>query len=233
MKKIVWTRKAHKWLALIAGVQVLIWAVSGLYMTLFDINVIRGEHLLKEHAESQIASGADVSSIVPISPALLAEHAPVQSITLKYYFGQLVYEVRKKRGRIIVDAYTGDIKTSLEKEVIQRQAETIYAGEGAIESIQRLQRYPGEIGGRQQPVWQVEYDDWLNSTLYFHDTSGQLVSKRTDLWRVFDLFWILHIMDFLRSDGFTGYLFRFFSIASLLMALIGTWLLYFRLKGVN
>lgn len=233
MKKIVWTRKAHKWFALIAGAQVLIWAVSGLYMTLFDINVIRGEHLVKEYAEAQIVSSDGDASIVPISQALIAEHAPIQSITLKYYFGQLVYEVRKKRGRIIVDAYTGEIKTSLEKAVIEQQADSIYAGEGSIESIQRLERYPGEIGGRRQPVWQVEYDDWLNSTLYFHDTSGQLVSKRTDLWRVFDLFWILHIMDFLRSDGFTGYLFRFFSIASLLMALFGTWLLYFRLKGVN
>jgi hypothetical protein len=213
----------------VAGIQVLIWAGSGLYMTLFDINVIRGEHLLKEMPPAELAAKA----IKPIAPELIAEHAPIQSITLKRYFGQLVYEIRKKRTKIIIDAYTGEIKTSIAEEAVRTQADTIYAGKATIASIKKLDRYPGEIGGRKQPVWQVEYNDWLHSTLYFHDTSGQLVSKRTDLWRVFDLLWILHIMDFLRSDGHTGYLFRFFSIASFLMALFGTWLLYFRLKGVD
>ncbi len=227
MKKVFWLRKTHKWLALAAGIQIMIWAVSGLYMTIFDIDVIHGDHLVNE----QPVEAIDSTNLVAISNDIIKQYAPIQSIRLKVYFGRPVYEIRAKKVRIILDANTGEVKSALNQDDIEVQAKQIYAGEAKISTIQLLDVYPGEIGGRKEPVWQVNYDDNLHSTLYFQFQSGRLVSKRTDLWRAFDVLWILHIMDFLGSRGHTGIFFRFFSIASMLMAFFGTWLLFFRLKG--
>ena len=227
MKRIFWLRKTHKWLALIAGIQVLIWSISGLYMTVVDLDIIHGDHLVKELRPKTI----DPDKILPISEQIIEQLAPIQSIRLKVYFAQSVYEIRSNKKITIVDAFTGEIKTELTTKEIALQTNEIYAGDASIASVELLPFYPGEIGGRKQPVWQVQYDDWLGSTLYFHSQSGRLISKRTDLWRAFDFLWLLHIMEFWDSDGYNGLLFRLFSIVSMLMALFGSWLLFYRLKG--
>ncbi|MBC8124060.1 MAG: hypothetical protein H7Y22_19760, partial [Gemmatimonadaceae bacterium] len=38
-----WLRKAHRYLGLIAGLQLLFWTVSGLYFSLVPIADVRGE----------------------------------------------------------------------------------------------------------------------------------------------------------------------------------------------
>ena len=47
MKLAFLLRKYHKWLALLVGIQVLIWCISGLYMTAVHIDFIQGNHLVK------------------------------------------------------------------------------------------------------------------------------------------------------------------------------------------
>ena len=226
IKNLIWLRKSHKWLALFAGIQVLIWSISGLYMTVIDIEIIHGDHLVEMTPTQAISP----TKLVPIEQSLFDEHSDIQSVTLVQYFDQLVYEIRLKGSQLIVDATTGKLKIPLSKEIISQQADLIYAGAASRVDIELLLVSPAEIGGRKQPVWKVSYDGWLDSTLYFHPQSGKLVKKRTDLWRIFDFFWILHIMEFAGSSGFEGFLFRFFSITSLLMALFGSGLLYYRLK---
>ncbi len=226
MKKVVWVRRVHKWLALAAGIQVFVWAVSGLYMTVIDLDIIHGNHLVKDYQAPKL----NQALIKPISRELLESLAPVESIQLISYFPTPVYEVAQHKQRVVIDALTGQLKSDLNQQQVKQNATTIYAGSAKIKTVQKLKEYPDEIGGKQIPVWQVQYDDALNSTLYFHHSSGRLVSKRTDLWRVFDVFWILHIMDFMGSRGYEGYLFRFFSISSLLLVVFGTWLLMFRLR---
>ncbi len=225
MKKLVWIRRAHKWLALIAGVQVTVCSLSGVYMTVVDLSVIHGDHLVKPVPEPRF----DHAKIQPISPSLLSEYAPVHSIKLTSYFGAPIYEVKiNRKERVIVDALTGKLKVDLSEQQVRANVAEVYAGKAAIKSVEKLVQYPAEIGGKKLPVWRVEFDDLLSSTLYFHHASGRLVSKRSDLWRIFDVFWVLHIMDYAGSRGFTGYLFRFFSISSLLLAIFGTWLLIYR-----
>jgi len=196
-------------------------------MTFVDLDIIHGDHLVNLQKPQVI----DSSRILPISKKIIDELAPIHSIKLKVYFDQPVYEIRNKKELVIVDALTGEEKANILKSAVRKNTTQIYAGKASISTIELLNQYPTEIGGRNQPIWQVQFDDGLNSTLYFHPQSGRLVSKRTDLWRVFDFLWLLHIMEMWDSDGYAGLLFRLFSIASMLMALFGSWLLFYRLKG--
>lgn len=196
-------------------------------MTYVDLDIIHGDHLVNQQKPQII----DASKLAPISEKLFQESVPIHSIKLKVYFGHPVYEIRTNKSTVIVDGLTGKFKADLSKEKLQKNTLEIYTGDASISSIELLESYPTEIGGRKEPVWRVQFDDTLNSTLYFHPQSGRLISKRSDLWRVFDFLWLLHIMEFWDSDGFSGWLFRLFSITSLFMALFGTWLLFYRFKG--
>lgn len=227
MKKVYWLRKYHKWLALFVGLQVLIWSMSGLYMTTVNIDIIHGDHLVNMPTDEILQP----TQIQPINPQLLQQIAPVFSIELKQYFGRQVYQINTDKGRVFVDVLTGKAVAPLAESIIKDNAVQVYAGNASIESIKLLDKYPDELGGRSQFIWQINYDDWLDSTLYFHPETGQLISKRSDLWRAFDFLWLLHIMDYFGSGGFTGLLFRLLSIASILMALLGSGLLFYRLKG--
>ena len=42
--------RLHKWLALFAGVQIILWFASGAYMSFMPIEQVRGEHLIDRHA---------------------------------------------------------------------------------------------------------------------------------------------------------------------------------------
>ena len=65
-------RKIHRWLGLIAGIQLLAWTVSGLYFTLIPIDEIHGDHILDTEAPAL----ARLDSVKLISPSRLLEMHP-------------------------------------------------------------------------------------------------------------------------------------------------------------
>ncbi len=53
------------------------------------------------------------------------------------------------------------------------------------------------------------------------------MTRRHELWRVFDFVWMLHIMDYDTRENVNNPLLRVFTWAAALMALSGAWLLLF------
>ena len=47
MRTHVIARKTHKWIGLFVGLQVVVWSLSGLYMTIVHIDTIHGDHLIR------------------------------------------------------------------------------------------------------------------------------------------------------------------------------------------
>src|SRR3546814_13458376 len=76
------------------------------------------------------------------------------------------------------------------------RARRIYTGEGKIVSVRLLTKAPQEMQSRKPPYWQVEFEGWNRPTLYLSPQTGELISRRHALWRVFDFAWMLHIMDY-------------------------------------
>ncbi|HEY5613164.1 MAG TPA: hypothetical protein VIK70_06190, partial [Lysobacter sp.] len=70
MKPAFWARRAHKWIALVVGVQALLWMLSGLYMTVISIDIIHGDHLA--HASTRPLS----ASSPVMDPEALAQRYP-------------------------------------------------------------------------------------------------------------------------------------------------------------
>lgn len=71
----------------------------------------------------------------------------------------------------------------------------------------------------------MEFEGWNRPTLYLSPATGELISRRHALWRVFDFAWMLHIMDYDERTDVNNPLLRVATWSAFAMALTGAWLL--------
>jgi len=221
MRTHVIARKTHKWLGLFIGLQVVIWSLSGLYMTVVHIDTIHGDHLIRSLPQ-KAADPADLAD-----PLMVVAANQGQSVRLAWVRNQPAYVVKGDAGETVVDARTSKPVLPPTEAEIRYIAEATYTGSEPIASASLITDIPGEIRGRKPPLWRVEFDHWNKPTLYFSPTTGELVSRRHELWRIFDFVWMFHIMDFDERENVNNPLLRVFTWGAVLMALSGAWLLFY------
>lgn len=221
MRTHVIARKTHKWLGLFIGLQVVIWSLSGLYMTAVHIDIIHGDHLVRPAPASTI----DVSRLR--DPVAVAAANGADGARLAWVRNLPVYVLSGKTGEKVVDAATGNPVAPPSESEIRAIAKSTYAGSDHIASAKVITEIPGEIRGRKPPLWRVEFEHWNKPTLYFSPTTGELVTRRHELWRIFDFVWMFHIMDFNERENVNNPLLRIFTWGALLMASSGAWLLFY------
>lgn len=217
----VLARKTHKWLGLFIGLQVVIWSLSGVYMTVVHIDTIHGDHLIREAASQSIDAGALQD------PLALAAQEKATGIRLAWIDERPIYVTEGPSGERAFAA-TSSAPLDLPKEqAIRALASSYYTGSGPIASAKLITEVPFEIRGRTPPLWRVEFDHWNRPTFYFSSVTGELLSRRHELWRVFDFVWMLHIMDYDERENVNNQLLRAFTWGAVLMALSGIWLLFY------
>ena len=214
-------RKTHKWLGLFIGVQVVIWSLSGLYMTAVHIDIIHGDHLIR----AQQPKGIDAAGLK--DPLAVAAAGRAHEVRLAWVRGQPVYVLKGEAGETARDARTGRPAAAPTEAEIRAIARATYTGSQPIASAALITDIPGEIRGRKPPLWRVEFDQWNKPTLYFSPLTGELVTRRHELWRIFDFVWMLHIMDYETRDNVNNPLLRAFTWGAVLMASSGIWLLFY------
>ena len=214
-------RKTHKWLALLIGLQVVIWSLSGLYMTAVHIDIIHGDHLVS-HSPPAGARAVDLADPVNV---LRANRG--QALRLAWVRGTAAYAVTGEAGERVVDARAGQPLPPPSEAEIRAIARSTYTGSQPIASAELISEVPGEIRGRKPPLWRVEFDHWNKPTLYFSPATGELLTRRHELWRIFDFVWMLHIMDYETRDNVNNTLLRVATWGAVLMALSGAWMLIY------
>jgi PepSY-associated TM region len=212
----------HKWLALIVGVQALIWTLSGLYMTVVHIDIIHGDHFIR-HAEPRPVSAAEIVS--PVAAAAVVSDA--ETVRLSWLLDRPVYIVRAKSGERLVDAFGGQPLPPPPRDQIQQLAEHWFTGPERLAKLELVTDLPSEVRGRKPPLWRAEFDGWNKPTLYLSPETGQLLTRRHELWRIFDFLWMLHIMDYETRDNVNNWLLRGFTLLAFTTVLSGAWLLWF------
>ena len=217
----VLVRKIHKWLGFFIGLQVVIWSLSGLYMTVVHIDTIHGDHLVRP-ASVKTANAAALKD-----PLAIVATSRAQGVRLTWVRDRPAYSLQTEHGEKLVDAASGTPLKALSEGEIRTIAKSTYTGAEEIVSAALITEIPGEIRGRKAPLWRVEFAQWNKPTLYFSPTTGELVSRRHELWRVFDFVWMLHIMDYDERENVNNTLLRAFTWGAVLMASSGIWLLFY------
>jgi uncharacterized iron-regulated membrane protein len=221
-----WALRLHKWLALIVAVQVLFWVGGGLVMTLMPIERVRGEHRLVEPRPAALP----LDRAVP--PGVVAAKAgrPLAELMLMGGARGPIWMAHTTDGRAIVfDALTGVRLPPLDEAGARRAAAAAYRGPGRVMSAERLSRAPQETR-KEGPLWRVDFDDPEGTTFYVAPDTGEVVSRRSDMWRVYDFMWRLHILDFRTGDNFNHPLLVGLAALTLVVTLTGYVLLWIRLR---
>lgn len=215
-------RRTHKWLALFVGLQALIWTLTGLYMTTVHIDIIHGDHFIRHAPVRPIDTGRLVD---PLAAARAVPGA--DGVRFHWLLDRPTYIVTRKGGASLVDALSGNRLPPPSEADVRRLADHWFTGKERLVKVALIEKIPGEIRGRKPPLWRADFGGWNKPTLYFSPQTGELVSRRHELWRVFDFVWMLHIMDYETRDNVNNPLLRVFTWAAVVMALSGAWLLLY------
>jgi uncharacterized iron-regulated membrane protein len=221
------SRLAHKWLALAIGIQLLLWAVSGFYMVVVDLDFIHGDPLVRN-----LKPALDVSRRYVSFDSLREHRSGINSIRLRALPDDCsaVYEIVTAAAIELVDARTGQRMSPLPKARIAELARAYYAGSGQIANAALIAREadkPGEVQGQPLPLWRVDFDDWLETSLYLHPDTGVLATRRHRFWRWFDFLWSLHIMDYRERSDVNNWLLLIASVLGTITVISGLWLTWF------
>jgi hypothetical protein len=160
-------------------------------------------------------------------PIKLAAANGAQSIRLGWLDGKPIYIVSGRSGEIALNAQSGRKIPAPNEATIRKLATSYYTGREPIASAELITDIPGEIRGLKPPLWRVEFDHWNKPTFYLSPASGELLTRRHELWRIFDFVWMLHIMDYDERENVNNMLLRIFTWGAVLMALSGIWLLFY------
>ena len=208
-------RKTHKYLSILISIQLLLWTISGIYFAFNQIELVRGEQYRLPQAFS-----VDLSKI-----NLLLDS--VKSIQVARRFGEEILIVRKETGT----EYLNLEGVALEK-LSKTQATSIVSAVTsltplAVEEINDPE--PGsEYRGRNLPLFKVITQDQENDEInvYVDAIPGQVVAIRSEQWRLWDLMWGLHIMDWETRDEINNWLLKLFSVLALISSLTGVFIFF-------
>lgn len=223
-------RLYHKWFALITAIQLLIWLATGAYMVLMDIEFIRGKPLVNKANTAMYQVDTPAYSFTDFIEA----HPDATDISLYAHQGTLYYRANIAGKLQRFSSKTGEVLPLLDKQQALEAAQRVYTGQAKIIGSTFIdQNAPSEIPARVLPVWQLTLDDAMHSTLYISAVTGLVVSARHDYWRLFDLMWMLHIMDYETRENVHNPLLTLMTSLALLAALFGIALAYISFRNQN
>lgn len=199
----IWFRRLHKWIGLAIGIQVALWMLSGLFMGLLDHDRVQGLHHRAEVADEPLSSGPRALQKPEALLDRVAHGAAVQSVGLMRLLDRPVYRVASSEGVALYDARSG-LRISITRDLARRIALRDYSGPGDIASLTAVQAPSMEVRRHAGAVWRVDFDDPDSTSLYVSANDGSIVERRNDTWRLFDVFWMLHIMDYQEREDFNN-----------------------------
>jgi uncharacterized iron-regulated membrane protein len=214
-------RRIHKWVGLILGLQFVLWTVSGAVMALINHHEVSGEHLA--HGHEAMPWPAQV-----IPPAQLPASlggSEVLSFALRPLLHGHVYEVQTPQGIRLVDATSGQAMT-VDAELAKAVAAMDHAGEAPVSRVTRVTETTLETREHSGPLWRVDFADDDNSSFYVSEATGKVVERKSDTWRLWDFFWMLHNMDYVERKSFNHPLIIMVAFGVLWLSSTGFYLLF-------
>jgi uncharacterized iron-regulated membrane protein len=242
MKKNIhfYSRKTHRYLGLVLGIQFSLWTVGGLYFSWSDMDQVHGDH----HKKASQLLSSDVALVSPSQILDSLRHSKnidsLISLQLIQISGKPVYQIvfttlpasinqARTQHIQLADARTGGLIPPLNKEEAIKQAQVRYNGMASVEQTEYLTEVNNHHEYRDSPLpaYAVTFNDASHTTVYVATELGTVQKFRNSEWRIFDFLWMMHTMDYQSRDNFGNKLLKVFSILGLLTIFSGFILYYF------
>ncbi len=195
----IWA-KIHKWLALLMVVQILFWFVSGLFFAVFPIERVRSEHAVAQAPAPVLPMGVAADGLLRMGSAGVTG----EKIEIRTLLDRPVALVSRSEGRpTLFDLSSGRQMSPLTMNMAVLVAEADHEGDLRAARIQRVEANSTEYRG-PLPAWRVDFADGAERAIYVAADSGAVTARRSQLWRVYDFLWGLHIMDYRGHQDFNS-----------------------------
>ena len=215
----------HKWLALLVGVQILFWVVSGLFFTLIPIQQIRSENLIRP---SQ-AQAIDTATLAPLAQLRGSEgQLPIKLTIERRPNGQVIIAEFADAPPALFDASTLQRLSPLSSDEARATARTHVTLSSEPTAVILVTEETPEYRGAL-PAWRVQFQDG-GLSVYVAQNTGAVTARRSDLWRIYDTLWALHIMDWRNHEDFNHPLIIIAAWLTLLSVIAGVVLIPYRIK---
>ena len=217
--------RAHKWLALIIGAQLLIWFASGVIMSFLPIEQVRGEHLVDRDSVMPIPAG-----IALVAPQRIVAQAgaPVEAMTWHMLDSRPIAEVTTAKGVKLFDAATGAALPPVDGALATKIARTAWKSDDKPRSTATRVTTESPEYRAALPAWRIAFADPEETSVFVAAETGRITAVRNGTWRLYDFFWSLHIMDWKNHENFNSWWLLAFAIGGLMLGIAGTILLFMR-----
>ena len=221
-----WAIQLHKWIALAVGIQVLGWVLGGLIMTALPIEKVRSEH----HMAPARPPALDLAHILPAAKVIeLAGLSGITEASLKSTPRGPIWNLAEgPGGEAYFDAVTGQNIDEITEAQARRYAIAAYKGAGQAVTVVRYEDAPTEAGV-SGAVFRVEFDDAERTSFYLSAYTGETLSRRSNLWRFYNFFYQIHIMNFSGSQNYNHPTIVAVTALTLTVVLTGFVLLWIRI----
>ena len=214
MRNIV--RNTHKYLSFFISLQLFLWTISGIYFAFNKIELVRGEQY--RLTESFPVNFNEVNF----------SRSDVYQIKAIKRLDEIIFVVNASKGTEYLNALGIPVSKLSKSEVFEivRSSSTLEPID--LEEISESSK-GSEFRGRDLPLYKVtslnDKDKKIN--LYLNVFSGEITAVRSLQWRIWDLMWGFHIMDWQTRDKINNIFLKIFSILALVSSISGI-LLFFR-----
>lgn len=208
-------RKIHKYLSFFISLQLLLWTVSGIYFAFNKIELVRGEQYLN-HVETNF----DLSK-------LNIEIEKAKAVEFKKRLGQEIVIIKTKDTTKYLNMTGQPLKKiSMEDAMNSVSSQTILIPFVAEEVVN--EKSGSEYRGRSLPIYRVKSKNEKGAELnvYINIYSAEVVAIRSNKWKIWDLMWGFHIMDWKERDNIDNLLLKIFSILALVSSVTGIMLFF-------
>lgn len=215
----------HKWLALLVGIQIVFWVVSGLFFTLIPIQQIRSENLIRP-ARAQTIDSTTLASLASVRgnqgalpTKLTIERRPIGQVVVAEFADQppMLFDAATLQRLSPLDAAQASAVARAHVTLTSEPTGTTLVTEESAE-------YRGAL-----PAWRVQFPDG-GLSVYVAQNTGAVTARRSDLWRLYDTLWALHIMDWQNHEDFNHPLIIIVTVITLLSVIAGIVLIPYRIR---
>ena len=218
--KSIWLRRIHKWVGLVIGLQFLLWAISGTAMALLDMDEVAGGAAAETSAPPLPAS----SPAWPRVQRALGDER-VSKLSIRSLPQGLFYHATTADDVRLFSATDG-APIAIDRPTAAAVARAAHPEGAAVKSVAPLNELTFAIRNHELPIWRIDFRDARNSSYYVSGSTGELLARRNDTWRLWDFFWMLHVMDYSERTSFNHPLIITVGFAMVWLAVTGFWLLF-------
>ncbi|MCR5879308.1 PepSY domain-containing protein [Phenylobacterium sp. J367] len=213
-------RWLHKWFGLVLGLQFLLWSVSGAVMALLDHHKVAAEDAILPVAQLPAPAG-----IQPLARVVETAGGPVTRLQLKPLYDRWVYEATTASGVRLVDAASGAL-IPIDGSKARELAVARFSSQAPVVSVTHVAKPTLETRDMTLPAWRVQFADPDNTAVIVSAATGEVLGAKNDTWRLWDIAWMLHIMDYKERQSFNHPLIITLAFAAAWLALSGLILLF-------